>query len=164
MMRLDFAKRTLVDRSGGNMRKIFLFLGVLTISTTSWVQSDSRPEILVLGTYHMENRGHDIFNLQADNVLLPKRREEIAQLVEVLKRLRPTKIAIEADVLSQRVEQEYSDYVLGKYTLSRDETNQIGYRVAKELGHRAIYPVNVTVNSRCNGCPITQKPPTAQKS
>ncbi len=124
------------------MRKIFLFLGVLAIPIAAWPQSDARPEILVLGTYHMSNPGHDIHNMQADDVLLPKRQQEITQLIEVLKRFHPTKIAIEADIGSKRVEQEYSDYLAGKYTLSRNETNQIGYRLAKELGHRAVYPVD----------------------
>ncbi|MDP9203391.1 MAG: DUF5694 domain-containing protein [Gemmatimonadota bacterium] len=97
----------------------------------------------MLGTYHMSNPGHDVHNMQADDVLLPKRQQEIAQLIEVLKMFHPTKIAIEADVGSQRVAREYSDYLAGKYTLSRNEIDQIGYRLAKELGHRAVYPVDV---------------------
>lgn len=125
------------------MRKLFLSLGLLVISTVSWAQSDVRPEILVLGTFHMANPGHDIHNMQADDVLSPRRQQEIAQLIEVLRQFQPTKIAIEAEVGSARVQQEYSDYLAGKYTLSRNETNQIGYRLAKELGHRSIYPVDV---------------------
>jgi hypothetical protein len=108
----------------------------------SWAQSDGRPEILVLGTYHMSNPGRDVYNMHADDVQSPKRQQEIAQLIEVLKKFHPTKIAIEADAGSERVEQEYSDYVAGKYTLTGNETNQIAYRLAKELGHRAVYPVD----------------------
>jgi hypothetical protein len=125
------------------MRSIFLVLGVLAISIASWAQLDARPEILVLGTYHMANPGHDIYNLQADDVLSPKRQQEIAQLIEVLKRFHPTKIAVESDIWRQRVGREYSDYLAGKYTLSRNEIDQIGYRLAKELGHHAVYPVDV---------------------
>ncbi len=100
-------------------------------------------QVLVLGVYHMSNPGHDIFNMQADDVLVPKRQAEIAQLIEVLKRFHPTKIAIEADIWSKRVGREYSDYLAGKYTLSRNEIDQIGYRLAKELGHKNVYPVDV---------------------
>ena len=64
------------------------------------------------------------------------------QLIDVLKGFHPTKIAIEAEVGSERVEQEYSDYLAGKYALSRNEIDQIGYRLAKELGHHALYPVD----------------------
>jgi hypothetical protein len=90
----------------------------------------------------MSNPGHDVQNMQADDVLSPKRQQEIAQLIEALKKFHPTKIAIEADIGSQRVEREYSDYLAGKYTLSRNEIDQIGYRLAKELGHHAVYPVD----------------------
>jgi hypothetical protein len=124
------------------VRKIAVFLWVLAIPMASSAQSDGRPEILVLGTYHMAKPGHDVHNMQADDVLSPRRQREIAQLIEVLKKFRPTKIAIEADVGSKRVSQEYSDYLAGKYTLSRNEIDQIGYRLAKELGHRAVYPVD----------------------
>jgi len=125
------------------MRKTFFLGAVLAVSILSCAQSDARPEILVLGTYHMANPGHDIYNMKADDVLAPKRQQEIAQLVEVLKKFQPTKIAVESDVWSKRVGQEYSDYLAGKYTLSRNEIDQIGYRLAKELGHSKVYPVDV---------------------
>jgi len=124
------------------MRNIFFFLAILGLSTASWAQSDARPEILILGTYHMANPGRDIHNMHADDVLAPKRQQEIAQLLEVLKKFHPTKIAIEQDVGSERVAREYADYLAGKYTLSANETNQIGYRLAKDVGHKAIYPVD----------------------
>ncbi len=102
----------------------------------------ARAEVLVLGVYHMSNPGRDIFNMKADDVLAPERQVEIAEVIEVLKRFQPTKIAIEADTGSQRVGREYSDYLAGKYTLSRNEIDQIGYRLAKELGHKTVYPVD----------------------
>ncbi len=101
----------------------------------------ARAAVLVLGVYHMANPGRDIFNMPADDVLAPKRQAEIAELIEVLKRFQPTKIAIEADMYGKR-RQEYADYLAGKHTLSRNENDQIGYRLAKELGHKAIYPVD----------------------
>jgi hypothetical protein len=124
------------------MKKLFLFLGLLAIPRASQSQSDARPEILVLGTYHMANPGHDINNMVADDVQSPKRQQEIGQLVEVLKRFHPTKIAIEASVGNKRVGQQYADYLAGKYVLTRNEIDQIGYRLAKELGEHAIYPID----------------------
>jgi Family of unknown function (DUF5694) len=124
------------------MRTIVLFLGLLLCSLAACAQTDARPEILILGTYHMANPGHDIYNMKADDVLAPKRQQEIAQVIEVLKRFHPTKVAIEAEPGSQRVSKEYPDYLAGKYTLSSNEIDQIGYRLAKELGHKAIYPVD----------------------
>ena len=63
----------------------------------------SRAEVLVLGVYHMANPGRDVFNMQADDVLALKRQGEIAQVIEALKKFHPTKVAIEADVYSERV-------------------------------------------------------------
>ncbi len=103
--------------------------------------STARAEVLVLGVYHMANPGRDIFNMKADDVLDPKRQAEITELLAVLKKFQPTKIAIEADPYGRRP-QEYADYLAGKHTLSRNENDQIGYRLAKELGHTKIYPVD----------------------
>ncbi len=105
-----------------------------------------RPEVLVLGTYHMANPGHDIYNVKADDVLAPKRQAEIAQLIEVLKKFRPTKIGIESDAGDDRIPKRYADYLAGKYELSRNEIDQIGLRLAKELGHKTIYPVDAEVD------------------
>src|ERR1700749_232132 len=112
------------------MKTILVFLSALAISLPAWAQPDARPEIMVLGNYHMSNPGRDLFNMQADDVLAPKRQEEMAQLIEVLKRYHPTKIAIEADFGDERVAKQYSDYVAGKFTLTRKEPTKAPYRLA----------------------------------
>ena len=104
-------------------------------------ETSARAEVLVLGTYHMANPGRDIFNTQADDVLTPKRQAEIAQLLEVLKKFQPTKVAIESDPGGPRPGQ-YSEYLAGKRELTRNEIEQLGFRLAKELGHKTIYPVD----------------------
>jgi hypothetical protein len=102
-----------------------------------------RAEVLVLGVYHMSNPGRDVFNVEADDVLAPKRQAEIAHVVAVLERFRPTKIAVELAFHDQRVATRYSDYLAGRYELTRDETEQLGFRLAKQLGHETVYPVDV---------------------
>jgi len=102
----------------------------------------TRSEVLVLGTYHMSNPGHDIFNMEADDVLAPKRQIEIAQVIVALKKFRPTKIAVERDAFDKRLTKDYADYVAGKHELSRNEIEQLGFRLAKELGHQTIYAVD----------------------
>jgi uncharacterized protein DUF5694 len=103
----------------------------------------SRAEVLVLGTYHMGNPGHDIYNMQADDVRAPKRQAEITQLMQVLKKFNPTKIAIESEAYSDKIPKRYADYLAGKYELTPNEIDQIGLRLAKELGHKTVYPVDV---------------------
>lgn len=122
-----------------------LALSTVTPSPTASQQSPAtkpaRAEVLILGTYHMANPGRDIYNSQADDVLAPKRQQEIARLIAVLKAFQPTKIAIESDPNGARPAQ-YTAYVAGTYTLTRNEIDQIGFRLAKELGHKTIYPVD----------------------
>lgn len=102
----------------------------------------SKPDILIVGTYHMANPGHDIFNAKADDVLSPKRQAEIAELLTALKKFRPTKIALESTVYDDKVKRQYADYLAGKYALTRNEIDQVGYRLAKELGMTSVYPVD----------------------
>jgi len=102
----------------------------------------ARAQVLVLGVYHMSNPGRDIFNTHADDVLAPKRQAEIAQLIEVLKRFQPTKIAVEADPGDERVPKSYAEYLAGRHELTRNEIEQIGFRLAKELGHKTVYPAD----------------------
>src|SRR5215210_6046828 len=113
------------------MKKISLIVALLGFPAIAWSQQDAKPEILVLGTFHMANPGRDVVNTQVDDVLSPKRQKEMTHLVEVLKKFRPTKIAIESNVGSKRTPQEYANYVAGKYVLSRNEIDQLGYRLAK---------------------------------
>lgn len=117
-------------------------LSVLSQQSAVSSQEPARAEVLVLGVYHMANPGHDLFNTKADNVLAPKRQQEIAELIEVLKRFHPTKVAIEADPYNTRIPKEYADYLAGSYTLSTNEIDQIGYRLAKELGQPKVYAVD----------------------
>lgn len=102
----------------------------------------AKPEILIVGTYHMANPGRDIFNMRADDVLAPKRQAEMAELLAVLKRFRPTKIAIESTVYDDTRKKQYADYLAGRRELTRNEIEQVGFRLAKELGHADVYPVD----------------------
>jgi len=101
-----------------------------------------RAEVLVLGVYHMANPGRDIFNMQVDDVLSPKRQQEIAQVIAVLKKFNPTRIAVEQGPRDRLVTSAYPEYVAGRHQLGRNETEQIGFRLARELGHQAVYGVD----------------------
>ena len=126
------------------MKTLFRSLAfVLFAAVPALAQQPPRAEVLVLGVYHMNNPGRDVFNSQVDDVLASKRQAEIAQVVEALKKFNPTKIAIEAEAGSKRTPQQYDDYVAGKHELTRNEIEQLGFRLAKELGHKTIYPVDV---------------------
>jgi hypothetical protein len=90
----------------------------------------------------MSNPGLDSVNLQADDVLSPKRQQEIAEVVERLARFAPTKIATEAPYRDTWSTAAYSKYRDGQYTLGRNETEQIAYRLAKQLNLPTVHPVD----------------------
>jgi hypothetical protein len=119
-----------------------LALAAATAAAQSASQQQ-RAEVLILGTYHMANPGRDVFNMEADDVIAPKRQAQIAELLAVLKHFRPTKVAVESTVWEDTRPRQYADYLVGKRELSRNEIEQIGFRLAKELGHATIYPVDV---------------------
>src|ERR1051325_3748805 len=127
------------------MRPLLLFLlSISAVAQTSVVSgTEPRPEILVLGAFHMANPGHDLANIQVDDVRSPPRQREMAELLAVLKKFNPTKIAIESDVTGSSRPKEYENYLAGRHELTRNEIEQIGFRLAKELGHKKIYPVDV---------------------
>jgi hypothetical protein len=125
------------------MNKLFVAAVLLSVTALAPAAPPQRAEVLVLGTYHMANPGRDIFNMAVDDVLAPKRQAEIAQLLAVLKRFKPTKIAIESTVYEDRRPKQYAEYLAGKYTLTANEIEQVGFRLAKELGMKAIYPVDI---------------------
>jgi len=122
-----------------------LLLPVMSFLGQSQAQSSAskKAHVLVLGTFHLANHNKDMFNVQADDMLAPKRQAEIAAFVESLKAFQPTKIAVEAAVGQPELNQKYQQYLAGKYPLTADEIDQIGFRLAKELGHTQLYPINI---------------------
>ena len=119
-----------------------LVFALTLFAVSALAQPKPRAEVLVLGTYHMNNPGRDLFNTQADDVLAPKRQAEIAQVLEALKRFKPTKIAVERTAGDERIRKDYAAYLAGTHTLTRNEIEQLGFRLAKELGHAQVYAVD----------------------
>ena len=141
-------------------RFTFFFLYLLILSSGPFVlaQSDAAsafdsllPKInpvpvVYLGSYHMSNPGADQFNLEADDVTVPKRQEEIKEVVRMLARFKPTKVAIEAPRGDSLVQARYQAFLNGELEPRRAEEEQIGFRLAKMMGHDAIYPIDVKLN------------------
>ena len=99
-------------------------------------------QIMILGTYHMDNPGLDSYNLKADDVLSDRRQKEIDQVLDKLERFQATKIAVEGQYNEDYWTKRYHDYLAGSYQLGRNEVEQIGFRLAKRLHHSDIYPVD----------------------
>ena len=89
---------------------------------------------MVVGMPHLANHGRDVINTKVDDVLAPQRQQEIEAIVEGLAAYRPTRIVVEYPVTRQaELDQRYAAYRAGRYALTRDETDQIGLRLAARL-------------------------------
>lgn len=109
-------------------------------------------QVMILGTYHMDNPGQDYANTTADDVLAPRRQAELAALAQALAEFRPTRIAIESPPSRDSLhDARYRAYRAGTYALGRDEIDQIGYRLAAMLGHARVYPVDYRLDMDFGG-------------
>ena len=124
----------------------FLLLPIFTASAQLGIvdrNAKKKPTLVVLGTYHMSATTTNVVNNQVDDVTSPERQKQVAELVDKLKKFKPTKIAVECDIEDDAKAQEfYNQYLAGSRQLSKNETNQIGFRLAKELGHKKVYCVD----------------------
>lgn len=121
--------------------RLFTALVVLLAPAAVSAQEPSEQpvEVMVLGVYHFANPGLDVVNMEVDDVLSEQRQREIAHLVDTLATWKPTRIAVEN--LAEPPTLELLDYArTGKLLeTTRNESIQIGYRLARQLGHEAIY-------------------------
>ena len=106
------------------------------------MKHQTKPTIMVLGSGHLANWGADRINYRMDDVLAPKRQAELQQLVEQLARFKPTKIAVEVDTQNAELQMEYNAYLKGTFQLERHEIHQIGFRLAREMGHPKVHCVD----------------------
>lgn len=98
--------------------------------------------VMILGAYHFGNPGADLNNAKVDDVLTPQRQKELAVLADALKTFKPNVVAVEASAKAPYVDPDYSSFKLEDLTKTRNETVQIGYRVAQAAGVQRVYAVD----------------------
>ena len=109
-----------------------------------WKREDTRNKatVMILGSEFFTNPGISRFNTRMDDVLAPKRQSEMGQLVTQLKAFSPTKIAVHAaESFDAELNANYQGYLDGTYELTRNYKDQIGFRLAKQMGHPKLYCV-----------------------
>lgn len=105
--------------------------------------ADERPTLLVVGSAHLANPGRDVVNVQIEDVLAEPRQAEIAEVVRQLAAFAPTHVAVEWPAEAQdALDARYRDYLDGRYELSRNETDQLGLRLAAEAGLDRVHAVD----------------------
>jgi len=97
-----------------------------------------RAQILLLGTYHFANPGRDVVKAPLDDHLAPKRQEQILAIVDKLAKFKPTKIAVEEPFGNPDTAKRYAAWLAGEMPLRVNETDQIGFRLAKATGAQIV--------------------------
>lgn len=101
-------------------------------------------QVTLLGTFHFVDAGLDDFKPQVDiDIRSEARQRELEDVLGVLARFRPTRIAVEAMPQRQaELDQRYQEYRRGEFELPANEVYQIGFRLAKRLGHDRVHAID----------------------
>ena len=122
------------------------WLGMVLATASAGAASAEEPapiEVMVVGTYHMDNPGLDLANVKADDVLKPARQKELEVLSAALAEFRPTKIVVERIARTPALlDHRYAEFTPADLAKNRDERYQIAYRLAHQLGHKQVYAVD----------------------
>lgn len=125
--------------------KLFIFLIVTCLSASTYAQN-AKTEVLTLGTFHFAFPNLDVTTTDKEDqidVLQSQYQKEIELIVEKISRFKPTVIAIERSAsMQQKTDSTFQLYLQGKYKLSRNEEEQIGFRLARKLGIRTLHCVD----------------------
>lgn len=104
-------------------------------------ETSSGAEVAFLWMFHFESR-NNLLTQDFDDVFSEKSQQEILDLVDKLKAYKPTKIAVERPYYTHKeLNAKYHQYLAGDYTLTSEETDQIAFRLGKELGLDSLFVV-----------------------
>ncbi len=144
-------------KSLSNFKKIVttVILGILIWSHPMMAQSfDDVPDlaqpnenvarIMILGTFHFTDQGSDSYNPQHNiDILSEARQAQVIELVQLLEKYIPNKIAVEVKTDRQtHLDSLYKAYLSGTHELQSDEVYQLGFRLARLLDHEKVYAVD----------------------
>lgn len=124
------------------MKYISIFFAFFSFSNFSNAQTTpvKKTEVLLLGSFHFANPGLDVAKFEDANILSDKRQKEVEAVVAKLKEFKPDKIFIEVPVSAQKsYDSLFTAYKNGNYKLNKNESQQIGFRLAKECGLNTLY-------------------------
>lgn len=114
---------------------------------SKYPQIDTVPQhrVLTLGTFHFDRSrdGSDIVANEHIDIGTEENQEQLLAIVELLRNFNPAKIAVEWKPSYQStMDSLYTAYLQGNYNLEKQETFQLGFRVAKLLGHTKVYCID----------------------
>jgi hypothetical protein len=99
--------------------------------------------VMLLGLFHFDNPGLDAVKFQPVDVTTPEHQAYLVGLSERLARFAPTRVLLEYPAERDEVmNQRYADFLAGRFELGRNEIYQLGFRVARLMGHPRVYGID----------------------
>jgi hypothetical protein len=135
---------------------LFVFSAAVTAQTPAarfrqiFADDQPKPTVLLRGVFHFAGEQVDTnttpSSLRVD-MLSPERRRQVDQLIARLAAFRPTKIVIEGmPAYGPLYDSLFRAYSAGKLQARKEfmasETVQIGFRLARELNLKTVFPVD----------------------
>lgn len=108
------------------------------------VSENNIPKIAILGVFHFSNPGFDVVKQKhVKEILSIQGQNEIETLLDYLEKFQPTKILLEWDVKKDSLlNRRYEEYMNNKFQLQENEIYQIGFKLARRLGHTKLWAVD----------------------
>lgn len=105
---------------------------------------DAKPiEVMVLGTWHFDNPGRDLINVEADDVRQPKRQAELGAVAKAIAAFKPTKVMVERLAKTpDLIDPNFAAFTPAMLKEKKDERIQIGYRIAHDLKLGRVYAID----------------------
>ncbi|REC45628.1 DUF5694 domain-containing protein [Chryseobacterium sp. 5_R23647] len=131
--------------------KTSILIVLMTMSTFLFGQKkpseyfpDPKTKVLVVGSFHFDYPNQDAHKTEKKDqvdVLEPKTATEVTDLIDYIKKFKPTKIAIEAWP-DWKANEKLKEYKEGKHRDQRDERYQLAMRIATELKINELYSID----------------------
>ncbi len=123
------------------------------VDPASFFKDVDQSELLMLGTFHFKDAGLDGYKPEYDiDIMSEQRQKELREVLDIIKKFKPTKIALEVKKSRQgHLDSLYNEYLAGRLELSANEIYQVGFRLAKELGHTKVYAIDATTRGFYDG-------------
>lgn len=125
------------------LRCLFVLLALWCAEASAGSSNAQSPptRVMVVGLFHFDNPGRDLFNARVDDVLAPRRQAEIEHLTRALARFEPDSVLVEWP--AGTTDERYAQYRDGTLPPSRNEVVQLGFRLAAERGLSRVHGIDV---------------------
>lgn len=137
--------------------KFYLTLFFVIYSLYSFSQSQSKINVILIGTYHFNNPGFDEGKVKERNILSQENQKDLEQISDkLIKKYKPSKVFVEYDFAQEnKLNEMFQAYKNGEKFYDLDTLNsfykryyteneifQFGFRLASKAKNKSIYSID----------------------